>query len=424
MCFACKLHLTLHICKYIDNRALWLIYDPQPEILMRKIGADLILPVIGEPIPDGLVITDDEGTILELGVQADHDSASIEKHRGVIVPGFVNTHCHLELSHMKGRVDTGTGLLPFLVSVVSFRNIAEEEILDAIERADREMYDNGIVAVGDISNKADTAAVKEKSAIRYYTFVEMFDFLQDKLAQKTFDGYLEVFEKHSGEGKNRKSCVPHAPYTVSPYLFELIRNFNPDDCTVSIHNQETLDEDDLFLSKTGGFPDFMRSFGFGIDHFQATGKTSIHYALEHLHKRQRTLFVHNTKTGPEDIRAAHTWSQQVYWATCPNANLYIENELPHYRYFLDEKAKMTIGTDSLTSNWQLSVLEEMKTILRYQSYVPFEEVLRWATINGAEALGFEKDLGSLEKGKKPGINLLDLDLSLRLSAETMVRRLV
>ena len=390
---------------------------------MRKIGADLVYPVSGAPIPHGLVIVDPDGIVLEVSTQADHDPASVEKHSGVLVPGFVNTHCHLELSHMKGRVNTGTGLLPFLVSVVSFRNIAQEEILDAIQRADREMYENGIVAVGDISNKTDTAKTKENSPIRYYTFVEMFDFLQDKLAQSTFDGYFEVFEKQSGNGKNRKSCVPHAPYTVSPYLFELVRNVNPEGCTVSIHNQETQHEDDFFLYKTGGFIDFMTSFGFGLDHFRATGNTSIHYALEHLGKRQRTLFVHNTQTGPEDIRAAQAWSPQVYWATCPNANLYIENRLPLYRHFMDEKAKMTIGTDSLTSNWQLSILEEMKTIARYQSYVPFEELLRWATLNGAEALGFEKDLGSIEVGKAPGLNLLNLDGSLRLSGETKVKRL-
>jgi imidazolonepropionase-like amidohydrolase len=70
---------------------------------------------------------------------------------------------------------------------------------------------------------------------------------------------------------------------------------------------------------------------------------------------------------------------------------------------------MTIGTDSLTSNWQLSILEEMKTISRYQSYVPFETLLGWATINGALALGMEETLGSLSVGKSPGILNLSFD---------------
>ena len=133
---------------------------------MHKITADLIFPVSTGPLNDGVIVVDDEGKILALEKRSDHDPASLDHYAGVIIPGFVNTHCHLELSHMKGRVDTGTGLLPFLKQVVQFRDIAPEEILEAIAAADQEMYDNGIVAVGDISNKTDTAAQKEKSPIR------------------------------------------------------------------------------------------------------------------------------------------------------------------------------------------------------------------------------------------------------------------
>ena len=67
---------------------------------------------------------------------------------------------------------------------------------------------------------------------------------------------------------------------------------------------------------------------------------------------------------------------------------------------------MCVGTDSLTSNWQLDILEELKTIARYQSYVPFADLLRWATLNGAEALQFDDRMGSLEVGKQPGLLLL------------------
>ena len=152
---------------------------------------------------------------------------------------------------------------------------------------------------------------------------------------------------------------------------------------------------------------------------------------------QRTLFVHNTMTTEKDIKAAHLWganhqqptnnrrraNTNVYWATCANANLYIENRLPDYQNFIKHGAKMSIGTDSLTSNWQLSVLEEMKTIARYQSYIDFETLLEWATLNGAEALGFEKDLGSIEKGKTPGLNLLNLRSGFALKKNTRVKRL-
>ncbi|NUQ25345.1 MAG: amidohydrolase family protein [Saprospiraceae bacterium] len=391
---------------------------------MRKITADYICPVDQAPIPNGVVVINENGLILSLDTSEAHDPASLEYHHGIIVPGFVNTHCHLELSHMKGRVFTGTGLLPFLQNVVKFREIPMEEILDAIEKADQYMYDAGIVAVGDISNKLDTAAVKAKSKLRYYTFVEMFDFMQNDRAASTFDQYEAVFQGQSEHHGNRKSRVPHAPYTVSEKLFRLIREANGDtDQTISIHNQETTHEDELFLLRSGGFIDFYNSFGIPFEAFEATGQNSIYYAMAHLNPALRTLFVHNTMTGPADIRAAHSWSDRVYWATCANANLYIENRLPHYQHFLDENARMTIGTDSLTSNWQLSVLDEMKAIAKYQSYVPFDTLLRWATLNGAEALGFEAELGSITPGKTPGLNLITHTGGLRIAPEAQVKRL-
>jgi cytosine/adenosine deaminase-related metal-dependent hydrolase len=391
---------------------------------MRKITADYVFPVTREPLAQGVVIVTEDGTVKDIDNRDNHDPDTLEVYAGVIVPGFVNTHCHLELSHMKDKVDTGTGLLPFLQKVVNFRDIPQEYIIDAIEKGDREMYQNGIVAVGDISNKTDTAEQKEKSPIRYYTFVEMFDFLQNDRAERTFNQYKAVYDKQSGANGNRKSCVPHSPYTVSERLFAMINEANDEEVTVSIHNQETVHENQFFLDKTGGFNEFYKSFDIPIDHFRPSGKTSIHYALQHMDPNHRTLFVHNTLTTPEDICAAQAWSDKTFWATCPNANLYIENNLPDYRYFLDENARVTIGTDSLTSNWQLSVLEEMKTIARYQSYVPFPTLLRWATLNGAQALGFDEELGSIEPDKKPGLNLLNLKDDFRLQPDTWVRRII
>ena len=391
---------------------------------MRKITADWVYPIANAPIQNGVLTINDSGEILAIDVRSNHNMGDLEVYKGILVPGFVNTHCHLELSHMKGVAPTGTGLLPFLKTVVNHRNVSEKKIQEAIQKGDKEMREGGIVAVGDISNKTDTANAKDDSPIRYYTFVEMFDFLQEDWAENTFNDYWKVFEGQSDKNGNRKSPVPHAPYTVSRNLFHKLRTVQSSDATISIHNQETKHEDNFFLKKKGDFLEFYKTFGISIEAFAATKQTSIHYAMEYMNPQLRTLFVHNTMTQPVDIQAAHSWSKKVYWATCPNANLYIENQLPNYRYFMDNQAKMTIGTDSLTSNWQLSILEEMKTIAKYQSYVGLETLLQWATLNGAEALGFDDDLGSFEKGKKPGINLLNLGRGGVLSKNTRVKKLI
>ena len=145
--------------------------------------------------------------------------------------------------------------------------------------------------------------------------------------------------------------------------------------------------------------------------------------MKYMDPTYRTLFVHNTLTTAEDIKKAAAWSDKVYWATCPNANLYIENRMPYYKDFIDAGAQMTIGTDSLTSNWTLSVFDEMKAIAHYQSYLDFETLLKWATLNGAKALGYEDRLGSIEVDKTPGLVLLQSKGGDILSDKTTIKRL-
>jgi aminodeoxyfutalosine deaminase len=377
---------------------------------MQKITADVVYTMAGTPVRNGVVVIDDQGKILQVAARNDFEPGDLKHYKGALVPGFVNTHCHLELSHMLGQADTGTGLIPFILHVIRQREFAAEAISEAIRLAEDEMLNEGIVAVGDISNTTDSFQQKNLGRMRYYTFVEMFDLLQNDQADHSYSKYLEVHKQLDTLNGNRKSCVPHSPYTVSKSLFKKVVEANQgEDHTVSIHNQEMIHENALFIDKSGDLLAFYESFGISLDDFEPIGEGSIMYALAHLDPAQRNLFVHNTLTTADEIAITQQWSPHAFWATCPNANLYIENRLPDYRAFIDEGAQMTIGTDSLTSNWQLSVLSEMKTIKRLQSYIPFETLLQWATINGARALGFDHDLGSIESGKSPGINLLNFD---------------
>ena len=375
---------------------------------MRKVSADLIYVGNGEILENKVLVFQDEKLIQIINAD---ETEGVEHFSGALCPGFINTHCHLELSHMKGKIATGTGLIPFIGSVVKFRDFPQEEIDEAIRLADQEMYDNGIVAVGDISNKADTASTKSSSQIDYYTFLEMFDFHQAHLLQPTIEQYKTAFENQSDEGNNRKNYVPHAPYSVSPDLFDYINaQLNEEQCTISIHNQETFAENQMFLEGKGDLFEFYKGFGFSMDHFKSIGKTAMHYNITKMNPEHKSLFVHNTMTTSADIEAANQWSENVFWATCANANLYIENRLPNYQIFIDADAKMTIGTDSLSSNWQLSVLEEMKTIKKYKSFINTGLLIQWATLNGAEALGYDDRLGSLQVGKTPGLVQLSGDI--------------
>ena len=143
---------------------------------MRKFSAHLVFPVSGPPVPFGIVETADDGTILRIRETGGRpvEESGLAFYSGILVPGFVNAHCHLELSHLENRIPPGNGLHGFVQSVTSGRNVPTERILAAAANADRRMYDAGISAVGDISNTDLTVTVKRKSRIHYHTFVEVF----------------------------------------------------------------------------------------------------------------------------------------------------------------------------------------------------------------------------------------------------------
>jgi cytosine/adenosine deaminase-related metal-dependent hydrolase len=327
----------------------------------------------------------------------------IQYFEGILSPGFVNAHCHLELSHMKGMIPAHTGLQEFVKQIVALRQVESEAIQEAIINAEAEMMANGIVAVGDISNTLDTLTQKAKHNLAYYSFVELYDLDPTRAADKILAG-IEI-QKQFQENCVRASLVPHAPYSVTNNLWNLLSaHFGIH--TISLHNQETPDENEFFKTKTGSFLGMYERTKVNLDFFEATGLSALQSVLPIFKKAHHGILVHNSFTSAEDIQAVHAAMDNAFWCLCPNANQYIEQTMPPVELLRSEKAKVVIGTDSYASNWSLNILDELKTIQQYHPQIPLEEMLGWATLNGAQALQMDKHLGSFEKGKKPGVVLI------------------
>ncbi len=363
----------------------------------------------------------DDGTVMEVFSFRHADAVYYD---GIITPGFVNTHCHLELSHLKDQVAAQKGMASFIGELVPKRNsFSETEIKNAIANAESEMIKNGIVAVGGISNTNHTFEQKAKQNLFYHTFIELFDLGAEK-ADEIFSREKNLKSQIS----NLKSSLsPHAPYTVSPALFTIIDNLQQE--ITCIHNQESKAEDDLFKNRTGDLFDAFSKLGIALNWIKA-GKTSVHYSLPQMLQSKKIQLVHNTYTGAEDLQFIKSKTagikSKIYLCTCPNANLYIENKLPDYNLLRMSGFKMTIGTDSLASNYSLSILDEMKTIQKNYPEIEFAELLQWATINGAEFLGIDNFFGSIEQGKKCGLNLIaNLDTEkLSINEKTSVQKII
>lgn len=384
-------------------------------------SADYVLPVTSGAIKDGVVAVDDGGVIK--GVYPP-DSPELKKkkvvrHRGIIVPGFVNTHCHLELSHMAGVIPKRIGLISFLTQVMSLREVPELMIQQAMEAADTQMAANGIVAVGDHVNNRLSAAIKRRSDINYHTFVETIGIEPDLARQKMTSAHAisNCFDK------DRVSLTAHAPYSVARELFihldeEASRRRMP----LSVHNQESAAENEFFRCGTGDFLLFYQALNKKASHITRYAANSLQTYVPYLSVDTPLLLVHNTFTSLEDIRFVER--RKVTWCFCVNANLYIEGALPNIDEFIRHNQRIALGTDSLASNDQLCILSELKTLHAHFSKLSLTQSIKWATINGAEALGLSARYGSLETGKKPGLNLLSPTDGLVITPETTVQPLL
>ena len=390
----------------------------------RKFKADQLFDGYHLHGNDKVLVTDETGKIQDI-VTASEAGDEVQTFTGILTPGLINCHCHLELSHLKNVIPPLTGLIEFLCSVVTKRGFDPEVIQQEIIKAEKEMYDNGIVAVGDIGNTADTADVKSKSKIRWHNFVEVLGFT-DESSEENINHYKQVAKTleeklQTSNIKHRTSLVPHAPYSISPKTFKLINKLTKDQ-VISIHNQEHPAEDELYKTGGGDYLKLFRIFGIDKSPFPVTGLSSIRSILPHFNNGQTIFLVHNTFMPEEDVVFAKEYANanglKLTWCLCINANLYIENKTPPIEMLIKHNCPLVVGTDSYSSNWQLSIAKEIQSILGATAssrdtniMASLEQVLQWATINGAKALKWDDELGSFDKGKRPGITLVENDLS-------------
>ncbi|WP_301927505.1 amidohydrolase family protein [Ferruginibacter sp.] len=374
--------------------------------------------------PQRVLITTPEGVVRDIVDKADAGD-DIEFFDGLLIPGFINAHCHTELSYLKGAVAANTGLVKFVQQVMKSRGALDELKLEAIQQAEMEMYEGGIVAVGDICNTTDSIAVKQKGSLYWHNFIEVSGFV-DAAATARLDSAKQVYNEFRARLPQAVSLSPHAPYSVSKTLFNQLNTVTANQL-ISIHNQECIAENDLYQNKKGDFLNLYNNFGINISGFQPTRKTSLQSWLPLFNNHQSILSVHNTFTSLADIDFYKAYDEEkasLYFCLCVNANQYIEQQLPPIDMLRKNNCNLVIGTDSYASNWQLSILEEMKTIQQGAADVPLTEILQWATINGAQALKMDDELGSFEKNKKPGIVLIDHMSGLKLTSASTAKRIL
>ena len=378
------------------------------------------------PVVDGYVDYADDGTIISVGELSGTDSPG-DRYEGIIAPGFVNAHCHLELSHLRGAFEKGTGMSGFINQINSLRDSKsrEEKIRDASAWLER-LWKQGVSAMADISNCDDTFAMKSKSPMYTRTFLEVFG-----TEPEDCDAVMEGVRKLKAEADSYgidAAPTPHACYTMSPQLLTAASAEALKSGFLSYHSQESTEEEELVISGTGALAENYK--GRHLSTPPVTGRPALMYFLDRLSEIHRPpfdehiLLVHNVCLTQEAAEAATAALKNVYWAVCPLSNLFIHNALPPLDLMRENKLKIAIGTDSLSSNDTLDMVAEMYCISENFPDIPLGEIISWATSSGASFMK-KTQLGEIAPGKKPGLVLIEnIDGNGRLTADSRSKRII
>ena len=362
-----------------------------------------------EPIRNGFVEYTPEGVVTAVGICEDPSKEEIFLE-GAITPGFVNAHCHVELSYMWKLFRKGTGMAGFIDQINALRDTKplQEKIADIRHWMDL-MWERGVSAMADISNCDDSFAIKRESPMYTRTFLEVFG-TEPEDCESVMEGVMRLKEKADAMGLDA-APTPHACYTMSPELLTAVSAEGLKSGFLSYHSEETDEEEDMIKYGKGAMWDNRKAAGMSVP--PVTGKSSLLYFIDRLRKAhpapfdEHILLVHEVCMDQEGIDAVKEVMRHPYVALCPCSNIFIHNALPPVDLMRRNGLKITVGTDSLSSNDDLDMVRELYCLQTAFKDLPLGELLTWACANGAEFLGKEKTLGTIGIGKCPGLVFID-----------------
>ena len=371
--------------------------------MSRRINARYIYTLeTAEPLVNGFVEFEEDGTVLRTGICEDGEVVEDV----TVVPGFVNAHCHLELSHLHGKFRKGTGMAGFIDQINALRDWATDDVkTELVRKWMDKLWKDGVSAVADISNDASSFPVKQVSPVYTRTFLEVFG-TEPEDCQSVMESVMKLKQVADEYGIDA-APVPHSCYTMSPQLLTASAAAGLESGYLSYHSQESQEEEDLLLTGTGAMAENRKRAGMSTP--PVTGESSLKYFIDRLADAkpaphdEHMLLVHNVTLKQDDIDAARKNMNNVFWAICPLSNIFIHNALPPVRLMRENKLDICLGTDSLSSNDDLDMMAELVCLHENFPEVPMAELFTWASLNGARFLGKDNVLGSIALGKKPGL---------------------
>ena len=376
-----------------------------------RLRARWVVPISSPLMNDGWV-TIEGGRITAVGSgRGDDGEAERDLGQVALMPALVNAHTHLELSYLTGAVAPAARFSDWIRAVMALRrgqpDPGARTIVEAARSAIQSLREAGTAAVADVSNTLVTVPLLNEGPIVAAVFFELLRFRAADADAVVEDAERRARDVHPA-GHVRVWLAPHAPYSVSPRLFQAIRARldGNDSSRTSVHLAESREEAALLTSADGAFRALLEDLGAWDDAWSAPGCSSVQYLDELGFLRPRTLVVHGVQMSPGDLeRVARSGATLV---TCPRSNRHVGAGDPPIARFYASGVPIAIGTDSLASAPDLGVFGELAALRALAPDVPASRLLASATLGGARAIGCASSLGSIEVRKLAALIAIDV----------------
>jgi cytosine/adenosine deaminase-related metal-dependent hydrolase len=391
-----------------------------PDLQFTLIHADGLVTGDGPTVRDAAVLVSGKGEVLDVGdagtLLPRHAGASVVRVHGVVFPGLVNAHTHLELSAMRGRVPGGRGFVAWVDAFVGLRTEVEpDDERWGVDRAVADLDAFATAAVGDVSNRLAAVHPLARAGIGGSVFHEVFGAREEMLRSAVAD-LPRARAEAVGDwptGDLAYAVAPHTLYTTHPAVVrDLARAARAASDAghgpTSLHLAEHAAERSALETASGPMVDWLHARTRGASDgfpWPRTGPVAFADSLGAL--GPHVLAVHVTDVTAEE--AATLVARHAAVVLCPRSNLFIELRLPPLVALRAAGVEAALGTDSLASNASLDVLAEARALQDRFPQVTARELLQMATWHGARALG-RPEMGRIARGSRPGLAAVDGEL--------------
>ncbi len=364
--------------------------------------ANYILPIIGPPIADGAVHIKD-GVIIECDEFSKISSADkkiVELKNVCLLPGFVNTHTHLELTSLKNKIPYKGSFIQWIREIIKAKkDWNERDYIDSLKLSIKELIKSGITTVADVTTSGISSQILLMSNLRCRIYKEITGF-KSKLITPIIASLKEYMSNLQPTNLVDFGIAPHAPYSVNPKLFiELSNIAKNNNLPMSIHIAEVKEELKFLMEGKGEGVNLLKELNVWEKSWKPPKLTPVKYLDSLGILNSNVIGIHLNYINEEEIEILK--EKRIGVVHCPKSHRFFQRENFPIQKLIDKGIVVALGTDSLASNDSLSILEEMKELKRRYKNLSSEAIVKLATINGAKV--FDDKIGTLQQGKRADI---------------------